>query len=127
MSELCARPGCSVRAVATFTFDGLERIVWVNHLAEAAAYSAGDLCQRHADLLSPPRHWILHDTRTDGGSTEPSGAAAPSRHHAPADAPEPPAEQPATPVTEPAARLPIRTLEARTPMLARAFRGATPA
>jgi len=54
MVRQCARPGCSAQAVATFNFDGLERVVWVGPLAAARALSAGDLCRRHADRLRPP-------------------------------------------------------------------------
>ena len=54
MARLCARPGCTAPATATITFDGLRRIVWISPLAEAAAYSAGDLCRRHAEQLGPP-------------------------------------------------------------------------
>lgn len=47
----------------TLTFDGLRRIVWIAPLAEAAAYSAGDLCRRHAERFGPPRNWEVHDLR----------------------------------------------------------------
>ena len=134
MSRSCARPGCSAPATATFTFDGLRRIVWLGPLAEAAAYSAGDLCRRHADRLTAPRHWDLRDIRPVPGSTAPAGTAAPSRFAAPAPAPAPtlPFERPAT---RTAARTPVRPLlgqpadrevvpAASSPLLSRAFRNA---
>lgn len=134
MPRLCARPGCNAPATATFTFDGLRRIVWLGPLAEASAYSAGNLCRRHAELLTPPRHWDLRDIRPVPGSAAPAGAAAPSRYAAPAPAPAPtlPFERPAPRI---AARTPSRPLlgqpvdrevvpVASSPLLSRAFRTA---
>ncbi len=140
MSRLCARPGCSAPAGATFTFDGLRRIVWVGPLAEAAAYSAGDLCRRHAELMKPPRNWELRDVRPVPGHVEPAGSPAPSRYAAPP--PPPPVPAPTLPFERPAARPvarpaaashPSRPLlsgdrdtlpTATSPLLSRAFRNA---
>ena len=134
MSRLCARPGCTAPATATITFDGLRRIVWISPLAEAAAYSAGDLCRRHAERLGPPRNWELRDTRPQPGSTERSGESAPSRYLAPAPAPA--QATPTLPFERPAARRPSRPLlgqpaaetdaapVATSPLLSRAFRNA---
>ena len=60
--RLCGRPGCDERASATFTFNSREQTVWLDHLEQSPA-SAGHLCQRHADRLSPPRGWELQDLR----------------------------------------------------------------
>jgi hypothetical protein len=135
MARLCARPACSAPAAATFNFDGLNRVVWLNPLADAAAYSAGDLCARHADRLRPPRNWELRDCRPSPGNRQP-GATAPSRHYAPGPEPTPTHVTVAEPIREerPAASLPVAPRErnpvparvaatARTPLLARAFRG----
>jgi hypothetical protein len=67
MTRTCSRPGCNADAAATFNFNGLERVVWLGPLDDAGAgtRSAGDLCQTHADRLSPPLHWELRDTRKD--------------------------------------------------------------
>jgi hypothetical protein len=132
----CARPGCNAPAVATFTFDGLHRVVWLNPLAEAAAYSAGDLCRRHAERMTPPRNWEMRDTRPPAEEHRVAGTAAPSRFLAP---PPPPA--PTLPFERPAARRTGAALlaraahpsvlhpdlhpEATTPLLARAFRNAS--
>lgn len=154
MARLCARPGCTAPAAATFTFDGLRRIVWLGPLAEAAAYSAGDLCRRHAELLRPPRNWELRDTRPVPATGERAGAPAPSRYlppapvpstvhppirtpaRAPAATPAPaPATAPAAPRERPAAHQVARPLLAKpsggstlpaasSPLLARAFRSA---
>jgi hypothetical protein len=148
MVRQCARPGCSAQAVATFNFDGLERVVWVGPLAAARALSAGDLCRRHADRLRPPLHWELRDVRSASSPNVSTAPLAPSRHVAP---PPPPAERlPFEPVTvRPAAVVlpgavalpaaaaratPVIPDQARpnrphptsatTPMLARAFRAA---
>ena len=91
MPRLCARPACSAPATATFTFDGLRRIVWLGPLADAAAYSAGDLCRRHADRLRAPQHWELRDLRPGPTVVAPAGTPAPSRHSAPPPAPPAPA------------------------------------
>jgi hypothetical protein len=115
--------------VATLTFDGLRRILWISPLAEAAAYSAGDLCRRHAERMQAPRNWEVRDTRPRPSDTASAGSAAPSRYVAP---PPPPPEP--LPFERPAARRPATTMLARggsetfrdahTPMLARAFRTA---
>jgi hypothetical protein len=138
MPRLCARPGCSAPATATFTFDGLRRIVWVAPLAEAAAYSAGDLCRRHAEHLKAPRNWELRDLRPTPASATPAGSPAPSRYAPPSPAPAPalPFERPAArTATPPAARTEARPLlgpggeqpalpAATSPLLSRAFRNA---
>ncbi len=62
-ARMCARPGCTETATVSFNFDGLRRIVWLNALTEAAAQSAGSLCNRHAGRMTPPRNWELRDTR----------------------------------------------------------------
>jgi hypothetical protein len=91
--RLCGRPGCNERAAATFTFNSEHQKVWLDHLGETNA-AAGHLCQRHADALSPPRGWELHDRRDLARVIEHPGE------------PEPEID------------------ESRTPLLARAFRGA---
>jgi hypothetical protein len=145
MPRFCARPGCSAPATATFTFDGLRRIVWLGPLAEAAAYSAGDLCRRHAELMKPPRNWELRDIRPVPGTAEPAGTPAPSRYAAPPPSPPRPAptlpfDRPAVPAVPAASRPaaashPSRPLlsppaereitpAATSPLLSRAFRNA---
>jgi hypothetical protein len=68
MERMCARPGCTALAFATFNFDGLRRIVWLGPLSDAPAHGAGDLCRLHAERMTPPRNWELRDTRV--GATE---------------------------------------------------------
>ena len=75
--------------------------MWIDHVGRTNA-SAGHLCHRHADSLAPPRGWELQDRRS---------LARVLGH--PADATPPPP----TPVND-------GILDAETPLLARAFRGA---
>jgi hypothetical protein len=58
----CARSGCSAVATATFTFDARERSVWLDSPQHADA-RAGELCERHAQTLRPPKGWHLEDRR----------------------------------------------------------------
>lgn len=133
MVRQCARPGCSAQAVASFNFDGLERVVWLGPLAHARALSAGDLCRRHADRLRPPLHWELRDTRSASSPNVTTAPLAPSRHVAPPPPPperlpfEPTRVRPAAVVQVAAARsdhVRPAAAPATTPMLARAFRAA---
>jgi hypothetical protein len=58
----CARPGCSAPATATFTFDTRDLTVWLDTPAEGTA-RAGELCERHVRVLTPPKGWHLEDRR----------------------------------------------------------------
>jgi hypothetical protein len=96
----CARSGCSAVAVATFTFDSNARTVWLDTPALGAA-RAGELCNRHARSLTPPRGWQLEDRRS------------------------------APPVIQLSSEAPVDgelhdLLDAQTPLLARAFRSSGP-
>jgi hypothetical protein len=62
MRRQCARPNCSAEAAATFTFDTRELTVWLDTPADDGA-RAGELCERHAQVLRPPRGWRLDDRR----------------------------------------------------------------
>jgi hypothetical protein len=96
----CARFGCSAVAVATFTFDSNARTVWLDTPAPGSA-RAGELCHRHARSLTPPRGWQLDD-----------------RRHRPPAAP-----WAATESAESAMAGELHDLlDARSPLLARAFR-----
>jgi hypothetical protein len=129
MPRLCARPGCTAPATSTITFDGLRRIVWLSPLAEAAAYSAGNLCRRHTERMRPPRNWELRDTRPSLAAAPRSGTPAPSRYVAPAPPPPPtlPFERPAAHAARPLLGQPGEhdtTPVATSPLLSRAFRNA---
>jgi Protein of unknown function (DUF3499) len=124
MARLCSRPACSAPAAVTFNFDGLNRIVWLNGLAESPIFTAGDLCWRHAERLQPPRNWEVRDRRT--ARVLPPGTAAPSRHQPPPTrpngAPARPARTAARRRSKPDQLIPVAA-PANTPLLARAFRG----
>jgi hypothetical protein len=62
MQRQCARPGCSAAATATFTFDALECTVWLDVPSDDGA-RAGELCERHAKVLTPPQGWQVDDRR----------------------------------------------------------------
>jgi hypothetical protein len=64
--RLCARPGCGTRATATLRFQPTLRQAWLVDLDETTARTQGDLCRRHAAALVLPRGWELHDERTEG-------------------------------------------------------------
>jgi hypothetical protein len=153
MRRQCGRPGCSSVASVTFSFDATNCVVWLDPIADGTP-RAGDLCTRHADLMSPPRGWDRVDRRPPRpdpatvvvGATAPPAAtprktapkrSAPrrrSRVEQPAMEPLEP-EQPAAPVhpAEPA-WLPRNAseddldgvLDVSTPLLSRAFGQARP-
>ncbi|HEX5096328.1 MAG TPA: DUF3499 family protein [Acidimicrobiia bacterium] len=107
MRRQCARASCSAIATATFTFDAEVKTVWLDAPSEGAA-RAGELCERHVRALTPPQGWELDDRR----------------------APVRPAQQAVTENSSARANVPDnvsdlrRVLDARTPLLARAFRAA---
>jgi hypothetical protein len=49
-------------ATATFTFDARECTVWLD-LPQHADARAGELCERHASTLTPPKGWHVEDRR----------------------------------------------------------------
>ncbi|OWY60859.1 hypothetical protein B7486_66900 [cyanobacterium TDX16] len=59
----CARPGCTEFAIATLTYDYSGSAAWLDDLAAEAHPMTHDLCARHADRLSAPNGWVLHDRR----------------------------------------------------------------
>jgi hypothetical protein len=54
-------------ATATFTFDAHEQTVWLDAQRDGSA-RAGELCERHANTLMPPRGWRLDDRRADAAA-----------------------------------------------------------
>jgi hypothetical protein len=94
----CDRFGCSAPAAATFTFDSGSRTVWLDVPVHGAA-RAGELCDRHARVLQPPRGWQLEDRRAAPVTTRATGPAPVALDEELRD-----------------------LLDARSPLLARAFR-----
>ena len=151
MARLCERPGCSDVAAMAFGFDVDRLFVWLApREPDSDPLRAGALCKRHADEMVVPRGWTLDDRREPtprlfrpvAGDDVP--AARSRARRSPAGAPPP--EQLALPVAEvtgepraeddPAATVAIPwmphfddqddlggVLAARSPLLARAFRG----
>jgi Protein of unknown function (DUF3499) len=103
MRRQCAWFGCSANATSTYTFDSETCTVWLDTPFEGGA-RAGDLCDRHARSLKPPRGWQLEDRRA-----------------APAPSPSPAAPAESGPEQSGADDLRV-LLDARSPLLARAFR-----
>jgi hypothetical protein len=108
MHKQCARPGCSASASVTFTFDSRACTVWLDPVSDGGA-RAGDLCERHAARLVPPKGWGLVDRRRATAAVGTSSPPAPVP--APAWAPD----------FDPADDL-GGLLDASTPLLGRAFR-----
>jgi hypothetical protein len=140
--RVCARAGCNAPAVATLRFQSTERRAWLAELDDSAARTQGDLCQRHAAALVLPRGWELHDERA-------SAVAPPAPEPVELDASDEPdvgeavdgddeaAANGAGPRSAPAqfgsndddavVEEQLDTiLDARTPLLQRAFRNARP-
>jgi hypothetical protein len=88
----CSRIGCDAAAVASFSFDALHELAWLDTVVEARG--AGFLCQVHAERLTPPRGWSLLDRRSPepklfvapavipGAPTEPKRGREPRRNRA---------------------------------------------
>lgn len=131
-----------------FAFDARESLVWLDPIT-GHGLGAGVLCERHADGLSPPRGWNLLDRRGSEFRLWAGRAAlgAPPSTHAPhrdrparsrpCASPGPLLPFDATPEPAPVAAAPDaprtwsphdrpgpeleHVLDARTPLLARAF------
>jgi hypothetical protein len=135
----CSRIGCSGDAVATFCFDARATLVWVDTLDPDRGTGAGVLCVQHADALTPPRGWHLQDRRTGRPRLWEDRPAPPRRRRhppglatddpaAPEEMLEPEVEVASLPFDEPPV---VRShlddfLDARTPLLTRAFASVRP-
>lgn len=141
MLALCSRVDCGEAAVAVFGFHAAAALVWLDPY-DGHTKGAGMLCAAHADTFTPLRGWTLQDRRVRAPRlwaerprvTTPARAATrrprrPSHHQ-----PEPTDPLPFDPRGEPAARPAAETtldvsefdrlLDARTPLLTRAFQAA---
>lgn len=63
MRRSCSRPACGGTPTATLAYDYAGRSVWVDPLSDESHPMTHDLCTRHADNLSVPNGWVLHDRR----------------------------------------------------------------
>jgi Protein of unknown function (DUF3499) len=79
MGRLCERPGCSDVAAMAFGFDADRLLVWLApREPDSDRMRAGALCKRHADAMVVPRGWTLDDRRETGPRLfRPEDAAAP--------------------------------------------------
>ena len=59
----CARPVCSVTAVAVLTYDYNTRTAWLDY-PDSDFEGGWHLCGQHADRLSVPMGWEAVDRRT---------------------------------------------------------------
>ena len=84
---------------------------------------AGELCERHADSLTPPQGWRLDDRRGVAGTRPAAGPAGTRATTAPAVAQLGLDEHCPAPHEVPPPALEL-LLRARTPLLARAFQSA---
>jgi hypothetical protein len=142
VTALCSRVDCSEAAVAVFGFDAASSLVWLDPY-DGRGKGAGMLCTHHADTLTPLRGWTLVDRRVRAPRlwAERPRTTAPAR-----STPSRRARRPYHAVAEPADPLPFDgreprpdtggggeqaarpelddLLDARSPMLARAFQAA---
>jgi hypothetical protein len=151
MGRLCERPGCSEPASVAYGMRAEDLVFWLDALHADDGASSGVLCRRHADSMVVPRYWTLDDLREPtprlfrSASALPPPTPVPRRRSPSAGSSseqlllltdEVPAEAPqvAAPTTVPDAAVPWTPtfdehddldglLSARSPLLARAFRG----
>lgn len=55
----CSKPGCTEGAVATLTYDYADQTAVLGPLATTFEPHTYDLCQTHAQNLTPPRGWQI--------------------------------------------------------------------
>lgn len=150
MGRLCERPGCSEPASVAYGMRAEDLVFWLDALRDDDGASSGVLCRRHADSMVVPRHWTLDDLRDPDlrlfrpPSALPPPAPAPRRRTQSVGSPseqllllteDPPeiADEVAT-TADPDHAVPWTPtfdehddlgglLSARSPLLARAFRG----
>lgn len=143
MSRRCERPGCGERASVSYGFDADQQLVWFAPLTEEGP-AAGSLCHRHAASMALPKGWWLDDRRVDTPTlfAPPEPVVADAGHQrAPSRPRKHTARAPSLPLAEPVVPEPVVALpaaepwmptfdthddlggllDAKTPLLARAF------
>lgn len=63
MGRLCERPGCSEPASVAYGMRAEDLVFWLDVLRADDGSTSGVLCRRHADSMVVPRHWTLDDLR----------------------------------------------------------------
>jgi len=102
--RLCARPGCRAEAAATLRFLPIQREASLVDIDVTSARTEGDLCEQHALTLTLPRGFHLSDERRVVRTVTIVRAAE----------------------SEPDVEQPDDLLDARTPLLRRAFDNVLP-
>jgi len=64
---MCVRTECSDPASAGLAVDSARREAWLIELPDDATLMI-PVCSAHADVLSVPAGWMIHDNRDDAGS-----------------------------------------------------------
>lgn len=138
MGRLCERPGCSDVAAIAYGFDVDQLLVWLAARdPDGDPLRAGSLCRRHADAMIVPQGWTLDDRRESTPRLFRSEPAAErqeprtTRTRRKAPATETPTDQLALETDVATPWMPDfdqrddlgGVLAARSPLLARAFRG----
>lgn len=84
MQRLCGRPGCSEGASVVYGMRAEDLVFWIDVLPDPLDDGAGVLCRRHADSMVVPRGWTLDDLRDpDLHLFRPPTSAPPQRPRAP--------------------------------------------
>jgi Protein of unknown function (DUF3499) len=124
--RLCARRGCGADAAATLRFLPIKREASLLDIDVTSARTEGDLCERHATALTLPRGFHLNDERRVLRTVTIVRELEP--------APEPRAEVEVEVVIEVELEVELdddapapNLLDARTPLLKRAFGNVLPA
>jgi hypothetical protein len=120
--RLCARPGCGTPAVATLRFHSTHREGFLVDLDDASARVQGDLCTRHAESLVLPRGWELHDRRADARERGVPPLRLATVEHDVVALTSIPAQLDV--IEDQHGEVLAEVLDARTPLLERAFRNA---
>jgi hypothetical protein len=120
--RLCARPGCGTPAVATLRFHSTQREGFLVDLDGSSARVQGDLCTHHAESLVLPRGWELHDHRAEANEHGAPPLRLASVEHDVVTLASIPAQLDL--IDEPRDEELADVLDARTPLLQRAFRNA---
>ena len=63
MSRQCSRQGCAHEATATLSYQYARSLVWLDDLSSERDPHTYDLCEMHAERLTPPSGWHLEDRR----------------------------------------------------------------
>jgi hypothetical protein len=126
----CARHGCEAPAIATLHFEPVRREVWLVDLNDGSSRSEHDFCARHARPLALPSGWELCDGRGGGAASLPPPRRAVLRRRrrvlTPVPPPDPARAEAATDHAEVAGESLSNVLDARTPLLRRAFQNVWP-